>query len=206
MFKRILSLTKSRSFFLFGARGTGKSTLIANDPTFQKRSLKIDLLEPEQEEKYTLRPQYLFEELQGNPDGYKWVIIDEVQKSPKLLDVVHKLIESTDIKFVLTGSSSRKLKRMGANLLAGRAFRHFLYPLTAIELGNRMDLSHQLNWGSLPEVINLKNAKDKAAYLRTYLENYIKEEVVAEQAVRNLTPFRLFLPVCMQNERTFEFY
>jgi predicted AAA+ superfamily ATPase len=200
MIKRTLKLSKSRSFFLFGARGTGKSTLISQDRTFDKNCLKIDLLEPDQEEKYSLRPQILLEELDGNPDGYKWVVIDEVQKSPKLLDVVHKLIESTDIKFVLTGSSSRKLKRMGANLLAGRAFRYFLYPLTSFELGPLTNLDEQLNWGSLPEIIKFKNTKDKSLYLKAYLENYIKEEVVAEQAVRNLTPFRLFLPICMQNE------
>ncbi len=200
MISRSLKISKSRSFFLFGARGTGKSTLIKNDPTFSKKCLFIDLLEPDQEEKYSLRPQILFEELKDNPEGYLWVVIDEVQKSAKLLDIVHKLIESTNVKFALTGSSSRKLKRMGANLLAGRAFRYFLYPLTSLELGKDMDLEHQLNWGSLPEIIHLKKPQDKALYLKSYLENYIKEEVVAEQAVRNLTPFRLFLPVCMQNE------
>jgi predicted AAA+ superfamily ATPase len=89
---------------------------------------------------------------------------------------------------------------MGANLLAGRAFRYFLYPLTSFELGPKFDLEDQLNWGSLPEIIKFKNVKDKALYLKAYLENYIKEEVVAEQSVRNLTPFRLFLPICMQNE------
>jgi predicted AAA+ superfamily ATPase len=123
-----------------------------------------------------------------------------VQKVPKLLDAVHKLIESTKLRFVLTGSSSRKLKRAGANLLAGRAFRHMLFPFTFIELGNRFDLQHQLNWGSLPEVINLRDPKNKTLYLKAYYENYLKEEIVAEQAVRNLNPFRLFLPVCLQNE------
>ena len=200
MLKRSLRLPNNRSFFLFGARGTGKSTLIHNSSQFNKNCLKIDLLEPEQEEKYSLRPQLLLEELNGNPEKLKWVVIDEVQKSPKLLDVVHKLIESTDLKFALTGSSSRKLKRMGANLLAGRAFRFFLFPLTSVELAEKINLQHQLNWGSLPEVINLKNNKDKALYLKTYLENYIKEEIVAEQAVRNLNPFRMFLPICMLNE------
>ncbi len=185
---------------MLGARGTGKSTLINSSPLFQKRCLKIDLLEPDQEEKYSMKPQLLYEELAGNPQKFAWVFIDEVQKSPKLLDVVHKLIETTNLKFALTGSSSRKLKRMGANLLAGRAFRFSLYPLTAVELGKKMDLEHQLNWGSLPEIINLKKDKDKAHYLKAYLENYIKEEIVAEQAVRNLNPFRLFLPICMQNE------
>ncbi len=99
----------------------------------------------------------------------------------------------------MIGSSSRKLRRMGANLLAGRAFRYFLYPLTAIELGKEMNIEHQLTLGSLPEIFHLKKPQDKALYLKSYLDNYIKEEVVAEQAVRNLTPFRLFLPACMQN-------
>ncbi len=200
MIQRLLKISKTKSFFLFGGRGTGKSTLIHNLAEFKSKTLKIDLLLPEQEEKYSLRPQTLFDELDGNPDNLKWVFIDEVQKSPKLLDVVHKLIESTHLKFVLTGSSSRKLKRLSANLLAGRAFRYFLYPLTALELGKKMNLEHQLNWGSLPEVFTLKTNKDKALYLKSYVDNYIKEEIVAEQAVRNLNPFRLFLPICMQNE------
>ena len=200
MFKRELKITKDRSFFLFGARGTGKSTFIQNLKFFNKKCLKIDLLEPDQEEKYSLKPQRLLEELEGNPDKLKWVFIDEVQKSPKLLDVVHKLIQSTNLNFALTGSSSRKLKRMGANLLAGRAFRYFMFPLTHIELGKSADIDHLLNWGSLPEIYKFKKNSDKATYLKTYFENYIKEEVVAEQAVRNLNPFRLFLPLCMQNE------
>jgi predicted AAA+ superfamily ATPase len=200
VYRRQLVVSESRSFFLFGARGTGKSTLIQNLPQFQSRCLIIDLLEPDEEEKYSLRPQRLLEELGGNPDDLNWVVIDEVQKTPKLLDVVHKLIETTDLKFALTGSSSRKLKRVGSNLLAGRAFRFFLYPLTSVELGKKMDLDHQLSWGSLPEIFHLKSTKDKSMYLKAYVENYIKEEIVAEQAVRNLNPFRLFLPLCLQNE------
>lgn len=95
--------------------------------------MKIDLLEPDQEEKYSLKPQLLFEELDGNPEKLNWVVIDEVQKCPKLLDVVHKLIESTDLKFALTGSSNRKLKRMVANLLDGSntCFAAFHPPLVA---------------------------------------------------------------------------
>ena len=100
VYRRQLVVSESRSFFLFGARGTGKSTLIQNLPQFQSRCLIIDLLEPDEEEKYSLRPQRLLEELGGNPDDLNWVVIDEVQKTPKLLDVVHKLIETTDTNFL----------------------------------------------------------------------------------------------------------
>lgn len=200
MFKRNLKISKTRSFFLFGARGTGKSTWLRTQKIFNKKTLTIDLLEPELEEKYALNPQRLLEELKGNPLKLSWVVLDEVQKVPKLLDVVHKLIETTNLKFALTGSSSRKLKRAGANLLAGRAIRHFLFPLTHAEQGDQFDLESQLNWGSLPEVINLKKPSERALYLKTYYESYIKEEIVAEQMVRNLNPFRLFLPICIQNE------
>ncbi len=93
----MLLIAKNHSFFLFGARGTGKSTLIKSLPIYSDKCYKIDLLNPEQEEKYSLRPQRRLEELEHNPKRYKWVLIDEVQKSPKLLDVVHKLIESTGI-------------------------------------------------------------------------------------------------------------
>ncbi len=200
MFKRNLRITNSRSFFLFGARATGKSTFVKNLDFLKRRTRYIDLLEPAVEEKYSLNPQILIDELKENSQGYKWVLIDEVQKVPKLLDAVHYLIESTDLKFALTGSSSRKLKRVGANLLAGRAFRNSMFPLTCIEMGKKFSIQFQMNWGSLPEVTQLKSDKERSQYLRTYYETYIREEIVAEQLVRNLNPFRLFLPICMQNE------
>lgn len=200
MLNRILEIDPANSFFLFGARGTGKSTLLRHQKFLQKECQWIDLLDPEEEEKYSLRPELLLQEVRAMNKKPKWIVIDEIQKAPKLLNVVHKLIESSDIKFALTGSSSRKLKRMGANLLAGRAFKFQLFPFTSMELGSQFQLDDVLNWGCLPSTQNHKTAKQRALYLKTYYETYIREEIVAEQAVRNLNPFRMFLPICMQNE------
>jgi uncharacterized protein len=116
------------------------------------------------------------------------------------LDIVHKLIESTSIKFALTGSSSRKLKRIGANLLAGRAFNFRLFPMTSVEIGPSFNLEAALTWGSLPKIFSLKTSRQKSLFLKSYLETYLKEEIIAEQVLRNLNPFRLFLPMCLQNE------
>lgn len=118
-------------------------------------------------------------------------MIDEIQKVPKLLDVVHQQIESSRFKFALLGSSARKLKRGGANLLAGRAFVNHLYPLTARELGAQFSLEAALAWGTLPRLFAFENEADKREFLRTYL----KEEITAEQVVRRLDPFRRFLVV-----------
>ena len=117
MFHRACNLSKSNSFFLFGARGTGKTTLL-NHALFLKDALRIDLLIPELEERYSLQPSLLLEQTHSLKKG-TWVVIDEVQKVPKLLDLVHKSIESNGIKYALTGSSARKLKRGGADMLAG---------------------------------------------------------------------------------------
>jgi predicted AAA+ superfamily ATPase len=127
-----------------------------------------------------------------------WVCIDEVQKIPELLNIVHSLIEKNKLKFALTGSSARKLKRKGANLLAGRALNYTLFPLTLIEINSNEDLNSNLNWGALPKILDLKSDSLKSKYLRTYVQTYIKEEVVAEQLVRNLKPFRMFLPIAAQ--------
>jgi predicted AAA+ superfamily ATPase len=194
--KRILSLDSEESFFLFGARGTGKSTLLKN-AFHQKTVLWIDLLNPESEEEYQIKPMLLEERLKDSPEG-SWVVIDEVQKCPKLLDVVHRLIENFGLKFALTGSSSRKLKRGGANLLAGRAFNFTLYPLSSKELGSKFNLDFVLRWGGLPKIFQLKTDLERSRYLKAYTQIYLKEEIVAEQAVRNLNPFRLFLQIAAQ--------
>ncbi len=195
----MLKISDKKSFFLFGARGTGKSTYLKQLDFLKDKTLWIDLLEPESEEKYSLRPQVLYEELSALKN-VNWIVIDEIQKIPKLLDVVHKLIEEKKLKFALTGSSSRKLKRVGANLLAGRAIRYLMYPITFTEITKKFKLNEHLNWGSLPEVLNSENRLEKVSFLKTYYEVYIKDEIVAEQAVRNLNPFRMFLPFCAQNE------
>lgn len=128
-----------------------------------------------------------------------WVVIDEVQKIPKLLDIVHYLIENEKIKFALTGSSARKLKRGAANMLAGRAFMFELFPFTHRELGDDFDLLKYLSFGGLPAVHNFTDTSDKIAYLRAYVTTYLKEEIQAEQIVRQLKPFRLFLDIAAQS-------
>ncbi len=196
MFNRLCKPTKSNSFFLFGARGTGKSTLFKR-LSFLENALTIDLLNPDQEESYSLRPELL--EAQCNAlKKDAWIIIDEVQKVPKLLNLVHKIIEKKTVHFALSGSSSRKLKRGGANLLAGRAFIFPLFPLLSEEVGTDFDLNAALSWGTLPQIFQYDSDSDRSRYLRSYVQTYLKEEVVAEQIIRNLNPFRLFLPIAAQ--------
>ena len=128
----------------------------------------------------------------------EWVVIDEIQKVPKLLDVVHSLIESHKIKFVLTGSSARKIKRGAANLLAGRAFVYNMFPLCVEELGDAFDLHEVLRWGSLPQIFSWTSEREKASYLKAYIHTYFAEEIRAEQLIRKLDPFRSFLPILGQ--------
>jgi predicted AAA+ superfamily ATPase len=111
---------------------------------------------------------------------------------------VHRLIEKTNISFALSGSSSRKLKRGAANLLAGRAFVYSLFPLTHWELGERFKLEEVLAWGTLPKIFQFTSDEERTEFLRAYTLTYLKEEIVAEQLVRNLTPFRNFLEVAAQ--------
>jgi predicted AAA+ superfamily ATPase len=195
-FNRLCQLPENHSFFLFGARGTGKTTLLRS-LSFLKSAFFIDLLNNDSEEQYSLRPQLLIEQAEAMNEG-DWIVIDEIQKIPKLLDHVHILIEKKKINFALTGSSSRKLKRGGANLLAGRAYSFSLYPFTAYELREKFDLQQALQWGTLPVIVSLTSEKDRERYLRTYAQTYLKEEILIEQLVRNLDPFRLFLPIAAQ--------
>ena len=203
MYKRISKPLISRSFFLFGARGTGKSTLLKSLFHSKKTVLWLDLLDPKIEWEIQRNPNYLIQCLKAENTSKKssnqWVVIDEIQKAPRLLDVVHHLIETKKYKFAMTGSSARKLKRGGANLLAGRAFQNFLFPLTSMELENDFNLSFVLKYGSLPEVINSQSEKETQAYLRTYVQTYLKEEIQVEQLVRKLLPFRSFLEVAAQS-------
>jgi predicted AAA+ superfamily ATPase len=201
MVKREVNLLKSHSFFLFGARGTGKSTLLEQIIP-KKDSFWVDLLLPEEEAFYAESPGALSQrisELKYTPD---WIVIDEIQKVPKLLDVVHYEIEKRKLKFALTGSSARKLKRKGVNLLAGRAFVNYLYPLTHVEIANDFDLIPALSWGTLPFVTNLTADRTgdevRKAFLQSYVETYLKEEILQEQIIRNIVPFRKFLSIASQ--------
>lgn len=194
MFPRLINPSKTNSFFIFGARGTGKSTYLRSH--FSGNHF-INLLQDEWESRYLSRPDRLIEDLKALPVRPDWIIIDEVQKIPKLLDTVHHLIEAEKYRFILTGSSARKLKRGQANLLAGRAFHYELFPLTFNELGKDFELSAVLKWGSLPTIFRLTEA-DRAEYLRAYATTYLREEVLQEQIVRNGAAFRQFLEVAAQ--------
>lgn len=196
MFRRHVKLTKSHSFFLFGPRGCGKSTLLQTQYK-TKKSLYLDLLESRTETRYHRDPDLLYKDVKARKN-VDWVIIDEVQKVPKLLDLVHKCIEEFKIKFILTGSSARKLKRGGANLLAGRAFLYHLYPLTAAEIGDEFDLEFALKWGTMPSLFALLQEDEKTNYLFSYTRNYIREEILVEQIVRNVEGFRAFLEIAAQ--------
>lgn len=197
MFHRIINPSKSHSFFLFGARGTGKTTFLKSFFSKEK-TLWINLLDPATEDIYSTNPAALAQEIAALKGKIRWVIIDEIQKVPKLLDLVHHHIENSKLKFALTGSSARKLKRGSANLLAGRAFVNYLFPLTQRELKDQFELIQALQWGGLPKVTQFKKAQDKNDFLRAYALTYLKEEVWAEHVIRQLDPFRKFLEVAAQ--------
>lgn len=199
MFHRTIKPLKSNSFFLFGARGTGKTTFLKQYFS-DKSTLWIDLLDPILEDQLALNPSSLSGQIEiaVAKNRIEWVVIDEVQKLPRLLDIVHHYIETTDIKFALTGSSARKLKRGAANLLAGRAFVNHLFPLTHLEMGAAFDEMKALAFGTLPKVVLLNSDEERTAFLRSYALTYLKEEVWSEHIVRQLEPFRKFLEIAAQ--------
>lgn len=199
MLKRTLSIPNNNSFFLFGARGVGKTSLIRS--LFERREdvLFIDLLDFDLFDRYSLSPQILRKEIEVMDKRPQWVVLDEVQKVPELLNVVHQLIESEPrIHFVLLGSSSRRLKQKGVNLLAGRAWLRSLFPFTSLELEEQFDLAQALNWGTLPKIFQYENESDKVDFLKAYAHTYVKTEVQEEQWVRKILPFRRFLPIAAQ--------
>lgn len=179
----------TRSYFLFGPRGTGKSTLMK---IRHPDALRIDLLRPNVLRTYLARPEYLFD-LVGDNIKNKLIIIDEVQKAPGLLTVVHSIIEEQQRhKFILTGSSARKIKRVGADLLGGRVSKFTLHPFMASELGDKFKLSSALKYGLIPVILNDENPLEA---LQAYINLYLQEEIQAEGLVRNLENFARFLEV-----------
>lgn len=198
MIPRLLQLPRDQNLFLFGARSTGKSTLI--EGIFDhENSLWIDLLDPLQEERFLSNPSELKALVLGLSPSTTHVVIDEVQKIPKLLDVIHALSNKVAQRFIMTGSSARKLKHGGANLLAGRAFMYHLFPFSFLELKENFDLSTALEWGALPAITDFDNDEHRLQFLLAYAHTYLKEEIWAEQFIRKLDPFRKFLEVAAQS-------
>lgn len=189
MFERQLAvpLQNRKSFFLFGPRGTGKTTwLKAHLPD----AFFINLLESEYYNRLSANPGLVREMI---PPGYSgWIVIDEIQRVPELLNEVHDLIETKKQVFILTGSSARKLRKKGVNLLAGRALTYYLYPLTANEQTDQFDLSKSIRLGHLPARFNEHNPEK---YLKDYIQTYIREEVLQESLTRNIGHFSRFLEV-----------
>ena len=189
MYKRIIDLGQfsDDSIFLLGARQTGKSTYLLENfkdvPVF-------DLLDSELRTRLSRNPGLLFEVLQDSPDG-SLVIIDEVQKIPALLDEVHRLITRKNLRFILCGSSARKLKKSSSNTLGGRAVPVSFYPLVSAEIPD-FNLDRALSNGMIPRHYMTENASNR---LKGYVEVYLKEEIIGEALVRELDAFGRFLEV-----------
>jgi predicted AAA+ superfamily ATPase len=186
-YPRILTSPKG-SFFVFGPRGSGKSTWIRS--AFP-RAHRVDLLDEALYQSYLADIGAFAAELRVLPPG-SVVVVDEVQRLPALLNEVHRHIEDRRLRFVLCGSSARKLKTAGTNLLAGRAVRRSLHPFLPEELGKDFDLDEALRYGTLPVIWT---APDRGEALTAYAQLYLKEEIQAEALVRNLPGFARFLPV-----------
>ncbi len=184
---RVFSPPKG-SYFLFGPRGTGKSTWLKKK---YPKALYIDLLLPDIFRTYATNPEILKKQLAAQ--HVEIVMIDEIQKVPELLSVIHSIIEEKrEIQFILTGSSARKLKRTGVDLLAGRAIKRSMNPFMAIELEDQFDLKKALQLGMLPVVWG---SVDPAEVLDAYVSLYIQEEVQFERIVKDFSAFSRFLAV-----------
>ena len=184
--KQLLADRGAESCFLWGARQTGKSTLLKE---LFPESPRYDLLLSDEYGRLRTRPSRLREELLAEPPGSRPVVIDEVQKIPELLDEVHWLIVNQHVQFILCGSSARKLKRSGANLLGGRALRCELFPLVYPEIPD-FNLLRALNNGLLPRHYQAANPH---GLLEAYVGDYLKEEIAAEALTRNMPAFSRFL-------------
>ncbi len=189
MYSRIIQFPAQKSFFLFGPRATGKTTWLRQ---LFPEAVYIDLLKSDVYTMLLAAPERLARMIP--PDCREPVIIDEVQRVPELLNEVHRLIEQKknqkNLRFILTGSSARKLRAKGVNLLAGRALTRFMHPLTVQELGNDFSLETSLMFGHLPAIYS---EPDPADYLASYIQTYLREEVQQEGLTRNLQVFARFL-------------
>jgi predicted AAA+ superfamily ATPase len=183
--KRKMTLSDNETFFLWGMRQTGKSTLLKQ--AF-KDAFWIDLLKPSEYRRYTQEPDLLIEQARRTKPPF--IVIDEIQKVPDLLDAVHWIIENVGCHFALCGSSARKVRQGKANLLGGRGVSFHLYGFSAIELGKKFDLLQMLNHGYIP---NIYLSKNPMRLLNNYVAQYLKEEIAAEGIVRRLPSFSEFL-------------
>lgn len=193
MYPRLLPLP-SQSFFLFGPRGTGKSMWLSH--ALPDAALAIDLLRSSAYLAYKRDPSLLAREVAALAPG-SWIVIDEVQKLPELLDEVHALLFASDhgYRFALSGSSARKLKQSNANMLAGRAWSKRMFPLSLLEMAEDFGLEEALRYGQLPLRINATSVADQQEFLDAYVETYLREEIWQEALVRNLDRFHRFLSV-----------
>lgn len=189
MFNRIIKIPfeTTSSIFLFGPRGTGKTQWLK---THVPHALYLDLLDFSLFSSLSAQPQRLSNLIPPKFDG--WVIIDEVQRIPELLNEVHRLIEERKLRFFLTGSSARSLKRKGVNLLAGRALTYYMHPLTIQEMGESFNSQHALKYGMLPVAAT---HNDPQKYLESYVQTYLREEVLQEGLTRNIGAFTRFLEI-----------
>ncbi len=193
-------LDKKQSFLLFGPRGTGKTSLMKTVLQKKDRVIRIDLLRADAYRHYLTAPEALGEELRRELNNKEksplYVLIDEIQKIPPLLDEVHSLLEEKKgrVVFALTGSSARKLKRVGANLLGGRAITKFLHPLNSREI--EVQLSRALQFGTLPGIY--LESHFEIERLETYVTTYLKEEILEEALVRQVDKFARFLELSAQ--------
>lgn len=185
MYARLLQAEPRQSFFLFGPRGVGKTAWLHQH---LPNALFFDMLDNQVYTQLLAAPQRLGDRI---PQGHKqWVVVDEIQRVPELLNEVHRLIESRKLRFALTGSSARKLRGRGVNLLAGRAVTRYMHPFTALELGKAFDLKRALRFGCLPLACTSDNPQD---YLNSYTATYLREEVQQEGLTRNIGAFSRFL-------------
>ncbi len=187
MYPRLFQASLRQSFFLFGPRGVGKTAWLHQQ---FPGALFFDMLDYQVYTELLAAPQRLGERI---PQGQReWVVVDEVQRVPELLNEVHRLIESRRLRFALTGSSARKLRGRGVNLLAGRAVTRHMHALTALELGKEFDLKRALRYGCLPLACTSEKPED---YLKSYAATYLREEVQQEGLTRNIGAFGRFLEV-----------
>lgn len=187
-FDRLYSVP-TKSFFLFGPRGTGKSTWVKEN---LKPALEINLLRQQNFLQLENNPSLLETKL-SHLKKKSWVFIDEIQKLPALLDEVHRLIEERQLNFILTGSSARKLKRSGANLLAGRALTHKMFPFSLYELKSTKTIKYYCTYGTVPLVLKDPELEEQTLY--SYVETYLREEIKEEALVRRLDQFNRFLQI-----------